>query len=239
MNILRLIVLFSLLFSFSCNNNSQSSIQTVSPPKFILDFNELRILKDDTCDKQIDTDSLNTITQFDSIKYNYRQGKNNFNKTICLSFNFLGYIQGQAQKVTVQLIPRKYGVVASTIPTHSFLWVEIADSNTISTITGNEHYFDGHESSDSLSNYVKRLFLNKPDTTRYGQKFVNLFFPTNSFHFVDKYLTQIVIGYLKAQRELCKVRFGKNLKEVTLEEIGELKATTPLVFKISLNKNHS
>jgi len=227
------------LLSFGCNNNSQHSKYIDTPPKFIPDTSELRILKDDSCNKNIDIDSLNTITQFDSIKYKYYLDESNSNKSICLSFNFLGDVNGGTQKVSVQLIPRNYSGVATTIPTHSLLWVEIADSNSIASITGNEHYFDGHKSSDSLGNYVKRLFLNRPDTTRYGQKFVALFFPDNSFHLVDKYLTQIVIGYIEAQRELCLVRFGKNLKDATLKEIAELKTITPLIFKIKRIKNHN
>ena len=84
--------------------------------------------------------------------------------------------------------------IATTIPKHSCLFVTSSDSDRVSSIVGNEtqnHSVD----VNILNGYVKRLYLNEPDTTRYGQKFVRFNFPEDNCKWVDGYLTQLVMGY--------------------------------------------
>lgn len=82
-----------------------------------------------------------------------------------------------------------------------------------------------------------RLFLNESSKGAHGQKFVNLVFPNDSLQFADTFLTQLIIGYIRAQRAICKVRYGKALKDASNDEILELKKTNPLIFGLICNQN--
>ncbi len=233
----RFISIFFLLAFTCCNHTAQKAVQKVEVFEFIFDSSELRMLTVDACDKNVVLDSVGYISRFDSVKQNYFKNQFNLDKTICICFNFLGSSNFNLNKLSVQFMQRLIVSKAALIPSHSFLLVSIADSNSISLIKGNEFYFDGHMPSDSLNSCVMRLFLDKPNTGAYGQKFVNLVFPNDSLQFADTFLTQLIIGYIRAQRAICKVRYGKALKDASNQEIIELKKTNPLIFGIKCNKN--
>lgn len=236
MKAVRFISIFFLLFSICCNDASQKAVQKVDVYKFILDSSELRMLTVDSCDKNVVLDSVDYISRLDSVKRSYLKNQFNVDKTICICFNFLGSSNFNLNKLSVQFMPRLIVSKAALIPSHSFLVVSIADSNSISLIKGNEFYFDGHMPSDSLNNYVMRLFLNDANTGAYGQKFVNLDFPNDSLQFADAFLTQLIIGYIRAQRAICKARYGKALKDASNQEVIELKKANPLIFRLKCNK---
>lgn len=233
----RFISIFFLLAFTCCTHTAQQSVQKVDVYKFILDSSELRMLTVDACYKSVVLDSVDYISRLDSVKRSYLKNQFNVDKTICICFNFLGSSNFNLNKLSVQFMPRLIVSKAALIPSHSFLVVSIADSNSISLIKGNEFYFDGHMSSDSLNSYVMRLFLNESSKGAHGQKFVNLVFPNDSLQFADTFLTQLIIGYIRAQRAICKVRYGKALKDASNDEILELKKTNPLIFGLICNQN--
>lgn len=239
MNTLQTITLFLLLTTSGCNNTPHDSVPKPEAPKFVLDSSELKLLADDEYGKRVSTDSLMSISQYDSIKRSFFEKKTNWENSFCLGFTFLGNANFKSKKIWVQLIPLSYRIVATTIPMHSILVVSITSSNSIYSIVGNEFYHGEELPPGSLNSYVKRLFLNEPDTSRYGQKIVRLVFPNDNFQFTDEYLTQLVTGYIDAQRELCRERFQKDLKNASIQEIQELKKTTPFRFKIIRNKNYN
>ena len=231
MRTLQILIVFFSLIVVSCNDNLKQPVSNQETAKFILDSSELSLISDSLCDFQISFDSLNSISQYDSIRRRFFSVETNIGKKVCMDFTYQGDINAKSKKVFIQSIPTSYGLVATTIPAHSILHITAFETTLISDIAGNE-FHNGQTSSDSLHNYIRRLFLNPPDSSRYGEKRVTFHFPNDSIHLANKYLTELVIGYIAAQRQICKSRFHKDLKVASTDEVKELKRSMPLRFKI-------
>jgi hypothetical protein len=236
MNPLLVIVLFILVLA-GCNHPSRHHAQKKDAISFVLNSSDLRVLYDSVCSKEFDINLFQSISEYDSTKKAYFADSNNFGKRICICFNFKDSTTFPSKRICTPIIPRSYNIAAAMVPAHSLLLISLSKSNLIQTVQGNEFY-QGNQAVDSLNNYVRKLFLNKPDTSSYGEKFIHLQFADDSVTFADKCLSQLVIGYIKAQRALCQLKFGKPLREASLMEIQALQLAAPLRFKLSKIKNY-
>jgi hypothetical protein len=53
---------------------------------------------------------------------------------------------------------------------------------------------------------------------------------------INQILSQLIIGYIIAQRELCREYFKKDINEASINKLIELRRKNPIVFKL-VNKN--
>ncbi len=215
----------------SCCENGKHTVSSQQEAEFILDTTELRLISGSSCDFKISFDSLHTLSEYDSIRRKFYSMQANIEKKACIEFTYLGNINARPGKVLIQSIPTSYGIVATTIPAHSILHITAFRADWVLDLAGNE-FPNEQIPSDSLHHYIRRLFLNPPDSSRYGEKRVTFHLPDDSINLANKYLTELVIGYIAAQRQICRNKFHKDLKAASIEELEDLRSEMPLRFKI-------
>ena len=228
---LQFIPAFVLLF-VGCTDPSNSGEPKHVLLQFQLGSNDLQLLRSDSCNGQICFDSLTSINQY----YDFMQKKFTAPSATrgnpCICFKFMNDSNTRGQKIVLEKIPTTYGTIKTTVPNHSILQVGITDSAFVYTIGNESQRFS--ISSDTLNRCIKRLYLNEPDTSLYGEKTISLVFPNENVKLANQYLSQLVIGYVDAQRDICQQLFHKDLNAASLQEIKQLMELRPLRFNIHI-----
>jgi hypothetical protein len=233
-NINLLIVLY--FITGGCNNAAENPATLPASPAFILGTNEQLLLSDSSCNISVSLDSIQSFSRLSSIKREALHDDGQATTPICIGFRL--YFQNGVDTTTtfIQSVPSSYGLIPDIIPSHSILIISVLNKDFIHSIKGNEFYSGKKLPVDSMYHYVKRLFLAAADTSKYGDKRVTINFPSDNTDWAPGYLTQLVIGYIEAQKILCKTRFGKELKHASLQEIVLLRKAVPLRFTLLKRK---
>ncbi|MEO6252496.1 MAG: hypothetical protein ABIO79_04290 [Ferruginibacter sp.] len=224
---IRLITIhIALLIIFGCNNLNESKKIVEPQESFILNANELNLLNFDSCSYQISLDTIQSISKYHRLKNSFFDTRKNLTEKFCISFSFKENYTGKAKTVIINSTPFPYRSRGAIITPDKFIIAKIRDSTYLFSILGIVHAFDGSEAKE-LYKYVKEFYLSSSDTANMKDKFIQMEFPSDTVAYIEKILSQAVMGYILAQREFSFEIYKKELQNATKQELIALRTSEP------------
>jgi hypothetical protein len=230
---LAIIIAFTILVAHSCEHTPQKTEPPIIPtPNFVLSENERKLLCLDSCNKEINLDSLYTITNFNKVRSQFQLPEKEQKGNLCFNLvlklnkdsietNFkIQFIQPNSYKEIGQIIDQKHITVLEYKDTSCvFLSDQATNKSTLIS---------------DLTKYTTGLYLEKFGSSNMHKYYINLYFRHNESTYYYSYLSELITGYIIAQRILSKKYFKKDINELTTSEITKLRNNNPLLFKLSL-----
>lgn len=219
-----------------CNPAGESK-KIIGPEKpFILTANEVSLLQADPCGYEVSLDTIVSLSQYYRIREDFfAAGKDSASK-FCISFNYKYSDTGRPQKLVIHFNPAPSYSRGGNLPPENYLLVNIRDSARVFDVLGAVHAFDGTP-TEELYKYVQQFYLQLTDSSTMRDRFMNMRFPSDSVTYIGKYVSQLVKGYILAQRELSLKFYNKELQYATPEELTALRNRSPFLFKLNRNKS--
>ena len=224
---LAIIIALTILVTSSCKNTSKKSeTPRILTPNFVLSENERRLLCLDNCDQELDLDSLYTITNFNKVRNQFQNSEKELNGNLC--FNLRLKLNKDLIKTNfkIQLIPPNY--YKKKGETLDQKYISVADFGDTSCV------FSSSTLINDLTKYLTNLYLERIDSLNTNKCCINLHLMHNESTYFNSYLSELITGYITALRVLSKKYFKKDINELTIVEITELRNKNPLLFKLSL-----
>ncbi len=235
--------IFIILAIYSCEHTSQKIETPIIPtPNFVLSENERKLLYSDPCSDEINMDTVKSTLNFRNALIKFYKNKNKENDEICISFGFIANDSITIKRLKFQYkVPYPYTSGGGiSLSNYHYLFVDVSD-NKIDIVSPNRVY---SQNIKKLNEYITQIYKKPLDSTNFlnvkdvKKRLIRISFLSDSMNIINQTLSQLIIGYIIAQRELCKEYFKKDINEASINEIIELRTKNPFVFKLGIDKRN-